>query len=192
MDVVVTIRQRAVTDTASKVGRAMAVFQGSSHVALLSNLVVNMGALVGLGLDCVLLKQGDERDALVVGLVGRFVADGQAATGAQLWSVKSNHVRQAPVIRCMLETGLYRTGEPVCMGAQTHFHADEAFAVSLPALIVSLAERPRALLAGDEQHVPSVGVLNQDERYDVDAVVRCHERAWTAAQSLEWVFKLEL
>jgi hypothetical protein len=156
--------------------RAMAAFRGPSHSAMLSNLVSNRMVLAACPLDTVLVAPGSGPSQFILGLVGDFGISEPGFTGAQLWSVSATHVSRPPVIKCIRPSGLYETNAPVCMGYQSHFHEEEArdsrIQVSLPALIVSLTDRVHALLAGDETHLASVGVLQPIK--GLADVVRAH------------------
>jgi len=103
----------------------------------------------------------------------RFQLFGQPAL--QTWTVAFGDVIGPPVLRCTSKTGLYATGEPVCMGTMSHFHVEGAPMFSLAALITCFVERPYKILDGDEEHLVSVGVL--EKVASQDDVVLLHGEA---------------
>ena len=108
--------------------------------------------------------------------------------GAQIWNLDFSG-SGAPVIRCKSTTGLYSTGDSVCMGSQTHYH-DTGLPFSLSAMVTSLAERPALIIGGDVEHVKSVGVL--DIIADVDTIVKAHTETLNALEDDRWILRFQV
>lgn len=109
--------------------------------------------------------------------------------GAQIWNIDLGANSGPPVIRCMSETGIYVTGDSVCMGAQTHYHS-EGVPFSLSAMVTSLAERPAVIMSGDAEHLASVGVLNPV--FHVEDIKRVHEAALAELDDDRWILRFDV
>jgi hypothetical protein len=118
------------------------------------NLVTSFDIEAVVGAKRVVLGPGVS-DSIDVGIA--FELNG--AECAQIWNLDFSG-QGAPVIRCKSATGIYVTGDSVCMGYQSHYHSTDGIPFSLSAMVTSLAERPALIIDGVAEHVTSVGVMD--------------------------------
>lgn len=187
----ISIHQDAMDPALTKTSRrALAAFTTQCHQSIINNAIVNRGIMVASEDLCyVLIGSGTQPGVMNIALNGHF---GFGVNGSQIWQILVDRLDVPAVIRCMTATGIYEIDTPVCMGSQTHFHQHEAvqdgIAFSLPALVMSLIQRPGLILEGDIDHVSSVGVLKTIE--NVDTVAAHHLAAMSEVEEYDWVYKL--
>jgi hypothetical protein len=148
------------------------------------NLVTSFDVEAVVGAKRVVLAPG-ERDSIDLG----FSFELAGVEGAQIWKIDFSSGQGAPVIRCKSMTGIYMTGDSVCMGAQTHYH-DSDIPFSLSAMVTSLAERPALIIDGVEEHVESVGVMNPIAEFDV--IVKAHADTLEALDDDRWILGFDV
>lgn len=146
------------------------------------NLVTSFDIDAVVGAKRVVLGPG-EADTIEVG----FAFEMNGVLGAQVWTLDFSGPG-APVIRCKSATGIYVTGDSVCMGFQSHYH-DSGIPFSLSAMVTSLAERPSLILEGVEEHLTSVGVMSPIA--EVNDIVDAHSKALEALDDDRWILSFD-
>jgi hypothetical protein len=135
------------------------------------------------GVQHVWAKPGDAGTELIVAF--QFELD--AGQAAQIWSIRfALDLQSAPRLTCVEDTGLYATGAPVCMGGQSHYHADQYKGFSLESFVLSARERVALIMDRDAEHVRSLGVEYCGDRARVRA---CHSAALRKVGEHEWLVR---
>ena len=153
---------------------------GSEYVR---NLVTSFDMKAVLKATAVAMAPGSEPSELIVAIEFEF----EGVMGAQIWRLDCSGIG-APVLRCTTDTGLYHTGQAVCMGMHSHFHPDLKIAFSLSSAVSCIAERPELIKAGDTEHINSVGVAFDD--FGDHAAL--HQAGLSAVREREWAVTWKL
>lgn len=148
------------------------------------NLVTSFDIGAVIGAKRVVLGPG-ESDSIDVGVA--FEING--TEGAQIWNLDFSR-QGAPVIRCKSTTGIYVTGDSVCMGFQSHYHSTDGIPFSLSAMVTSLAERPALILEGVTEHVLSVGVMKPIA--SVSDILEAHVATLEALNDDRWILSFDV
>jgi hypothetical protein len=147
------------------------------------NLVTSFDVEAVVGAKRVVLAPGEDHS---IELGFSFELNGVLC--AQIWNLDFAG-NGAPVIRCKSTTGIYVTGDSVCMGFQSHYH-DGGIPFSLSAMVTSLAERPNLILDGVEEHLTSVGVMKPIA--NVDDIFKAHREALDALDDDRWILSFDI
>lgn len=108
--------------------------------------------------------------------------------GAQTWKLDFTVKGSPPVATCTEDTLLFSTGQAVCMGALTHFHAEEERRFSLASFVNSVVQLPVKIMDKDVEYIHSIGVLETPG--SMLEIVRLHEKGLESASKRQWDVKI--